>query len=101
VELQLNGRNERLGSRNTDISLLADAISETHAVDQLVIDRTGLLGTFDFTLDYSVENASSPSDSDESSFLRAIREELGLKLVASRAPIRGLVVDHVERPSDN
>jgi len=101
LALQLNGMNERLGSRNTDISLLADAISETHAVNQLVIDRTGLVGTFDFTLDYNVENTSVPSDSDETSFLTAMREQLGLKLVASRAPIRGLVVDHVERPSDN
>jgi uncharacterized protein (TIGR03435 family) len=34
-------------------------------------------------------------------FLTAIREQLGLKLVRSRAAVRTLVVDRVARPSEN
>jgi bla regulator protein BlaR1 len=106
VMLQLNGMIERLGSRNTTMPSLADAISGSHDVDQLVIDGTGLNGTFDFTLEYTGENPATslngpPPDPQGSSFLSALREQLGLKLVPSKAPVRMLVIDHFERPSEN
>jgi uncharacterized protein (TIGR03435 family) len=34
-------------------------------------------------------------------FLQALSEQLGLKLKADKAPLRVLVIDHVERPSEN
>jgi uncharacterized protein (TIGR03435 family) len=37
----------------------------------------------------------------ELSFLNAVREQLGLRLVPSKGAVRTLVVDHVERPSEN
>jgi len=36
-----------------------------------------------------------------STFLEALQEQLGLKLEATKAPLRILVVDHVDRPSQN
>jgi uncharacterized protein (TIGR03435 family) len=33
--------------------------------------------------------------------LNAVREQLGLKLVRSRGEIRTLIIDHVEKPSEN
>jgi uncharacterized protein (TIGR03435 family) len=35
------------------------------------------------------------------SFLQAVRKQLGLKLVPDKGPVETLVVDHVERPSEN
>jgi uncharacterized protein (TIGR03435 family) len=101
LPLQLNGLNERLGSRNISMALIADAISMSHDVDQMVVDRTGLTGMFDFTLDYTAEDPAAPNgplpDPLGSSFAAAMREQLGLKLAPSKAPVRTIVIDHVKR----
>jgi uncharacterized protein (TIGR03435 family) len=81
-----------------------------------VIDRTGLGGRFDFHLEFVAPTSDapvsingqmvqgSPSDSAESrdgSLLTAVKEQLGLKLTPSKAPVQIIVVDRVERPSAN
>jgi uncharacterized protein (TIGR03435 family) len=65
-----------------------------------VVDRTGLKGSYDFTLKWRADS-STPSDSDEPSLFTAIREQLGLRLVPSKAPVEVIVVDHIEHPSPN
>jgi uncharacterized protein (TIGR03435 family) len=64
-----------------------------------VRDKTGLTGTYDLTLEYAPEGADS-SDPRPSLFT-ALEEQLGLKLVPSKGPGDVIVVDHVERPSEN
>jgi uncharacterized protein (TIGR03435 family) len=73
-----------------------------------VVDRTGLSGRYDFTLEWTPEsNRPAASDTDAQSDLRgptfeeALKEQLGLKLESTRAPVDVLVIDHVERPSEN
>jgi uncharacterized protein (TIGR03435 family) len=45
---------------------------------------------------------TSPTGPDEPpSIFAALPEQLGLKLESSRAPVEVLVIDHIERPSDN
>jgi bla regulator protein blaR1 len=106
-----------LGSRNTTMPLIADMIYATGAlageVDKPVVDRTGLNGRFDYTIQYMPgENdllarslpagANRPPENSEGApFLRAVREQLGLKLTPSRGQVRVLIVDHVEPPSEN
>jgi uncharacterized protein (TIGR03435 family) len=96
-----NGR--LIGSRNATMAQLADAIyifgSIAEEVDKPVVDRTGLDGRFDFILDVGGFRMG-PSDQD-SSFISAMRQQLGLKLVSTKGAIRPLVIDHVERPSEN
>jgi uncharacterized protein (TIGR03435 family) len=98
----------RAGSRNTTIALLAGAIPSFGSVDRPVLDETGLSGRFDFTLEWTPETNGPPSpnpnasaESDGPTFLDALREQLGLKLESTKGPVRTLVVDHVERPSEN
>ncbi len=72
-------------------------------VDRQVIDRTGLMGTFDFTVEWS-NLTGAPADALPDSgvtFLEALREQLGLKLVPQTGPVEVLVIDHVEQPSEN
>jgi uncharacterized protein (TIGR03435 family) len=105
-----NGTEVRLGSRNTTIQLLADAISPLLFMDKPVVDQTVLSGTFDFTVEFTNDLSPGPGPSSPdapppaprgTALLNAVREQLGLKLVSSKAPIRTIVIDHVERPSEN
>ena len=71
-----------------------------------VVDKTGLDGFYDFTLDRTSvppqETADPMLDGPGSADLRiAVREQLGLKLEYRKTPVDVLVIDHVERPSEN
>jgi len=70
-----------------------------------VMDMTGLAGQFDFTLDLAGwDPATKPEDiapSRKDVVMAAIQEQLGLKLESRKVPIEILVVDHVEKPSEN
>jgi uncharacterized protein (TIGR03435 family) len=107
-----------IGYRNATTSLLATTIyfygAMAGEVDRPVVDQTGLDGNFDVTIKYvpgemerlrrlgALPNPdASPADPQGAAFLHAVREQLGLKLTPSKAPIRELVIDHVERPSEN
>jgi bla regulator protein BlaR1 len=98
----------RAGSRNTTIALLAGALPGLGSLDRPVVDQTALSGKFDFWIEWAPESNRPPlPDSDASAdlqgstFLEALREQLGLKLQSTKAPLQILVVDHVERPSEN
>ncbi len=67
-----------------------------------MINKTGLSGRFDVDLRYSPQlpNAFDNADSGSSPFM-AIQEQLGLRLEATKAPVETLVIDQIERPSDN
>jgi uncharacterized protein (TIGR03435 family) len=75
--------------------------------DRVVVDKTGLDGSYDFTLTF-VRDATPPPDLKEPLALAdgppisvALREQLGLRLEEKRAPVGFLVVTHVEKPSEN
>jgi uncharacterized protein (TIGR03435 family) len=82
-------------------------------VDRPVIDKTGIAGYFEIRLRFSPDDAapSPPSATDPASpaarapdvpgIFQAIQEQLGLRLVAAKGPVDVLVIDHVERPSEN
>jgi uncharacterized protein (TIGR03435 family) len=40
-------------------------------------------------------------DPNPVTFMDAVREQLGLKLESTKAPVQTLVIDHIERPSEN
>ncbi len=68
-----------------------------------VIDKTGLTGHYDFELRWRPASMSPTAEVDESApfIFNALQEQLGLKLESSRAPLKILVVDHAEHPSEN
>ena len=83
-------------------------------VDKPVVDRTGLSGRFDFTIEYAADPSRSfffgpalpkpeaqQGDLQGPTFLEAVRKQLGLKLVPDKAPVETLIVDHIEKPSEN
>jgi bla regulator protein blaR1 len=83
-----------------------------------VIDKTGLTGKYDFTLQWSPDmnqpstmtaggaggqgpGAAAPADSSGPSIFTALEEQLGLKLESQKGPVDILVIAHVEEPSEN
>jgi uncharacterized protein (TIGR03435 family) len=69
---------------------------------RFVLDGTGLSGTFDFILDWApaVNGIDDPSASGPS-LMTAVQEQLGLSLESRKAPIETLIIDHIERPTEN
>ena len=91
-----------------DMSSFAKSDVFAYTVDRPVIDKTGLTGVYNFELDFSWQQisaaptpegvASEPTSPD---IFAALQQQLGLKLEPARGPVSHLVVDHIERPSEN
>jgi uncharacterized protein (TIGR03435 family) len=65
----------------------------TGLVDRMVVDETGLMGVF------SIRMVAWPGD--VASLFTVLQEQLGLKLDSARAPVDVLVIDQIERPTEN
>ena len=65
-----------------------------------VINKTGIAGVFDIHLEFTRDQNLDKADAGPSIFT-ALQEQLGLKLVPAKGPEEYLVIDHVERPSEN
>jgi len=78
-----------------------------------VVNQTGLSGAYDFTLrwtrepltaagqqDDSPNSAASPESAGPAMFT-ALQEQLGLRLQSTKGPVEVLVIDHIEKPSEN
>jgi uncharacterized protein (TIGR03435 family) len=90
--------------QNESMPDLAWALSRTMAVGaRVVVDETGLRGRYDFELIFERERAPAGADVRETgpSIFSALEEQLGLKLESKKAPVEFLIVEHVERPSEN
>jgi uncharacterized protein (TIGR03435 family) len=97
--------------RATSISLAAFAHSLSEILGRPVVDKTGLTGNFNISMEWTPDDAQLsmlPPDaprrrleaSGPSIFL-AIQEQLGLKLESQKGPVEILVVDRAEKPSEN
>jgi len=95
---------------NASMSEFASLMQRYVRLDRPIVDHTGIAGKYDFKLswtpDFSQFDGNPPpgpakSDENAPSLYTAIQEQLGLKLEAAREPADVLVIDRVERPSEN
>lgn len=96
--------------QNASIADVAKGMQEVF-MDKPVVDQTGLKDRYDFDLKWTPDESQSycPSDPTRSrddpnappSLYTAVQEQLGLKLIRTRAPIQVMVIGHVETPSAN
>lgn len=113
----LPNRRILFGSRNTTMELMAKSFPGMGRLGRPVVDETGLAGTYDFFLSFAPDNSTPTfsglmpgigvpqddpvSDTSGPSFLEAIKDQLGIKLVPKNASVEVLVIDHIEHPSPN
>jgi len=82
---------------NVSMKYFAEALSRY--ADRPVLDRTNYTEAFTFKLEWAPDD--SQQDDTRPSLLAAVQEQMGLKLDPQKGPIEVLVIDHVERPSEN
>jgi uncharacterized protein (TIGR03435 family) len=78
-------------------------------MDKPVVDRTGLTGRYDFSLNWTPDESQFggriPTPTDDAnappSLYAALQEQLGLKFEATRAKADAFVIDRAEKPSAN
>ena len=98
-------------AKATPITDLATMISRQ--LRRPVLDQTGLKGTYDWTLQWTAgaglgsgplapapESGDAPNSSGTSIFT-ALQEQLGLRLESTKGLVDTIVIDHIERPSEN
>lgn len=98
-------------------------------VSRTVLDQTGLRGIYDFELNFASDQGRGavfgggpgdgpppppppgagpglikeppPADPNGPTIFTALQEQLGLKLESHKGPVEIIVIDHVEKPSEN
>ncbi len=95
----------RLQASGATMAFLADSLSGV--LTRTVIDKSGIAGEFDFQLTFtSYRPAVRPADGAAAAdpgpdIFTALQEQLGLKLESAKGPVEVLVIDRVEKPSEN
>ena len=95
------------------VSMAALARLLSSRVDHTVVDMTELKGDYDFKMSFSLDMGPSPgsqgggvgqpagTDAAGPSIFTALQEQLGLRLEPRKGPVEVLVIDSVEKPSEN
>lgn len=100
-----NGNNRKMRVRRSGITMPSLATGLQPIVERPVIDRTGLEGRFDVEYSYAPQpptpGAESAFGPDAPAITVALEEQLGLKLESRRMNVPVLVIDSIERPSEN
>ena len=106
----------RIESQAASLDMLAHALAPQ--LGRSVVDNTGLTGRYDFTLQWTPDNAPPPmlggpggaggpahveaaTDAPSVSLFTAIQEQLGLKLESEKGNVDVIVIDHIDLPSPN
>lgn len=100
VSIQAHGSRHGLEfvASNSPMQALMGSLSSM--VEAPVMDKTGLTGTYNYTLQFGREWSARDPESWPSIFT-AVQEQLGLKLEAVHESVPNLVVDHIAKPTEN
>ncbi len=96
-----------LGGRAVTMDQFANGVHGwLYGINELgrpLINQTGLKGTYDLTFSFEITTVpgSAPVEDPAPPFPNALIQELGLKMQSTKAPVEFLVVDHVEKPTEN
>jgi uncharacterized protein (TIGR03435 family) len=69
---------------------------------RIVIDKTGLKYSYNFTLDWAPDQGlNEANESPAPALVTALREQLGVRLDSQKSPVEVLVIDSLQKPSEN
>jgi uncharacterized protein (TIGR03435 family) len=97
--------------RNTGLDAVANAL-QSNVLDKPVVNQTGLTGRYDFNLRFTPDQtqlanfgAGAPAPTVDPDappdIFAAFEQQLGLKLESTRASVDVMVIEKIERPSEN
>jgi uncharacterized protein (TIGR03435 family) len=108
----------QLSGEGVPLSFLAETLSRQ--LGRVVLDKTGLKGNYDLDLKWTPDPSQGmmgggpmgpggpggpgmppPPDPNGPTIFTAIQEQLGLKLESQKGPVDIIVIDHIEKPSEN
>jgi uncharacterized protein (TIGR03435 family) len=75
---------------------LANYLANVRTIGRPVLDRTGLEGSYGFSLDYATKHAD-----DRPEATTAVQQQLGLRLEPVKVSIEIFIVDRVHKPTEN
>jgi uncharacterized protein (TIGR03435 family) len=105
----VNGRNVTLDGRGVNITEFADGLL-SRILDRKTVDKTGLSGRYDIHLEFTPDEttplglsrgAALPVDPGGVSIFTAIEEQLGLSFKSDKGVLDVIVIDSVQRPTEN
>lgn len=97
-----NNGGGNLNAKGRTVDDLASALGGM--LDRAVINRSHQTGQFEIDLQWGADrlgNGPDATNSDLPPIFTAVQEQLGLRLEPSRGPVEVLVIDRIERPSEN
>jgi uncharacterized protein (TIGR03435 family) len=110
INRMFNDNHVLLPARNVTIAQFASMFQRA-VVDRPIVDKTGLSGRYDFDLEWTRDETQfggliplAPVDNSvpqKPDLFSALQQQLGLRLQPSRGPVDVIIIDRVERPSEN
>jgi hypothetical protein len=98
------GEGETMHFYQAPMTLLASLLTNRNLGGRPVLDRTGLTGRYDFVVPWGAWTAgmgAADGASDPGPTLNSAVEAVGLKLVPAQGKVENLVLDHIDRPSED
>jgi uncharacterized protein (TIGR03435 family) len=107
------GQSFRMEGTGVTMAQVAGQLSAMPAISRPVIDRTGLSGRFDFTLEWVPPTAAADNPQGDAprelrpavfigpSVFVALEEQFGLRLESSRGPVDVVIIESAQRPTAN
>jgi uncharacterized protein (TIGR03435 family) len=100
TDIQAHGSQQGLEFDASNSSMRAVTGVLSSMVEAPVIDKTGLTGIYNYTLQFGRDWSDRNADSWPSIFT-AVEEQLDLKLEAAHESVPNLVIDHITKPTEN
>ena len=98
-----------MSGKQVSIDSLAQAL--TRPLGRTVVNKTGLKGLYELNLEWTPDPGQSfgaspdappqANDAPGPSIFSAIQEQLGLKIESEKAPVEQIVIDSIDKPSEN
>jgi uncharacterized protein (TIGR03435 family) len=104
VSTHISHNQATMTASDADVESLVSILNrQAELGGRIVVDKTGLAGKYNYTLQWSVQhpNATADPDADGPPLLTALKEQLGLKLEPSKGSVKVVIVDAVSAPTPN